>query len=109
MDGVSLINMEMSKKEAKEYTQPEPSDAPKYPWGLCINLNDDSLEKLGLDKLPSVETEVTIIAKAVVSSTRESQTQGGETERSLELQITDMKLGGIDVLAGATDKLYDNN
>jgi hypothetical protein len=101
----SLINMTMSAEEAKEETQPKAADAPKYPWGLCITLNDDSLEKLGLDKLPAVETEVMIIAKAVVSRFSEYQTQGGESERSLDLQITDMQItaGGSDVLG----KLYD--
>lgn len=101
----SLINMEMSKEEAKEETQPSPADAPKYPWGLCITLNDDSLEKLGVDSLPEVETEVTIVAKAQVSRTSAYQSNGGEAERSMELQITDMQLGGIgpsvaDVLYG---------
>lgn len=100
----SLINMEMSKKEAEEYTKPTPDDGPKYPWGLCITLNDDSLKKLGVDELPSVDTEVTIVAKAQVSRISDSQTQGGESNRSMDLQITDMQVGLKDE---AASKLYD--
>jgi hypothetical protein len=99
----SLINMEMSKEEAKEYTEPKASEGPKYPWGLCLTLNDDSLKKLGIDKMPSVETEVTIIAKAVVSGTRENQTQGGDSQASIDLQITDMTLS---TESDAASKLY---
>jgi len=98
--------MEMSKEEAKEYNNgPSPEEAPKYPWGLCIQLNDESLKKLGVDKLPQAGTEVTIIAKAQVSRVSENQTQGGESEASMELQITDMTMstGADDLLS----KLYD--
>lgn len=107
MANVSLINMKQSAEEAKEYTEPKAADAPKYPWGLCITLNDDSLEKLGIDNLPAVDTEVTVIAKATVSRTSEYQTQGGESERSLDLQITDMQVGvDSDLLGRAVGALY---
>jgi hypothetical protein len=103
-----LTNMQMSAEETKEYTQPEPADAPKYPWGLCISLDDGSLEKLGVDELPKVDAEVTIVAKATVTSVRESQTQGGESERNVELQITDMQIGGLktDLAEQTAKKLY---
>lgn len=104
----SLINMQQSAEEAKEYTQPSVEDAPKYPWGLCITLNDDSLEKLGVKTLPGVDTEVTIVAKAVVTSVRENQTQGGESEASMDLQITDMQVSGLDtdLMSKTADMLY---
>jgi hypothetical protein len=104
--GTTLINMQQSAEEAKEYAQPSVEDAPKYPWGLCITLNDDSLDKLGVKGLPAGGTEVTIIAKATVSRTSENQTQSGETERSLDLQITDMRLN-----TGSSDakSMYPNS
>lgn len=104
----SLINMQQSAEEVKEYTQPKPEDAPKYPWGLCITLNDDSLERLGVTALPAVDAEVTIVAKATVSRTSEYQTQGGESERSCDLQITDMQVEGLeaDLLGRAAEMLY---
>lgn len=100
----SLINMQQSTEEVKEYV----ADAPKYPWGLCITLNDDSLDKLGVKTLPSVETTVTIVAKATVSRISENQTQGGEADRSMDLQITDMQIDGLeaDLLGRAAEMLY---
>ncbi len=92
----SLINMQSSAEEAKEYVQPSAEDAPKYPWGLCVTLDDDSLEKLGVSSLPAVGTEVTIMAKAIVTAARENATQGGESEASVDLQITDMRVDGMD-------------
>jgi hypothetical protein len=104
----SLINMEMSKEEAKEYSAPSESEAPKYPWGLCLTLNDDSLEKLGVKTLPAAGSVVTITAKATVSGIRETQTQGGDSEASMDLQITDMTIDGIDtdLMGRAQEKLY---
>lgn len=103
----TLINMKMDAEEVKEQTNPTAQDAPKYPWGLCITLNDDTLEKLGIDKLPEVNTEVRIVAKAEVTSVRTWQTQGGEDESTVELQITDMQVSGMDTGTGAM--LYDKS
>ena len=104
----SLINMTLSAEEVKEETQPPTADAPKYPWGLCLTLNDDTLEKLGVKTLPAVGTVVTIVAKAQVSSIRDYQTQGSDSEASIDLQITDMQVDGLDVdlLGRAADLLY---
>lgn len=104
----SLINMQQTAAEAKEYTEPSIADAPKYPWGLCITLSNDSLKKLGVKAMPAAGTVVTIVAKAEVAGTRETQTQGGETESSMDLQITDMQVDGldVDVLGRAAEMLY---
>lgn len=103
---MALINMQMSKEEAKEYSQPTELDAPQYPYGLCIDLNDDSLEKLGLTQLPTVGSEMMIQAKVVVTSVSSNQTQGGEAEARASLQITDMELVGKDTSKSAASKLY---
>lgn len=85
-----LTSMELSAAEAKQETSPE-YEAPKYPWGLCIDLDEDSLKKLGITALPEVGSNMSIIAKAEVQSASESQRQGDKEKRmSLSLQITDM-------------------
>jgi hypothetical protein len=91
----SLINMENTSAEAEEQVSPT-ADAPKYPWGLCISLNDESLEKLGVKTLPAVGTDVTIIAKATVSGTSEFSTEGEGSRASMDLQITDLQVDGMD-------------
>ena len=104
----SLINMETTPQEAREMVKPTPADAPKYPWGLQICLNDDSLEKLGVKTLPAAGTEVTIVAKAVVAGTSERQTEGEGTKASMDLQITDLQIDGLDrdVFNRAAEMLY---
>ena len=104
----TLISMETTAQEAKEYTQPSVADAPKYPWGLNICLSDDSLDKLGVKTLPAVGTEVTIVAKAIVASTSENATEGSGTRSSMDLQITDMQLDGLnaDLFGRAAEMLY---
>jgi hypothetical protein len=83
-----------AKEEAKEMSV-APS-VPKYPYGLCISLDDDSLKKLGLDgDLPAVgETmQFTAIARVTSASMHEREaTDGGKAEQCcrVELQITDM-------------------
>lgn len=89
-----MINMKMSPKEAKEYTEPSASEAPEYPYGLSIDLSDESLAKLGITDLPKVGAEMVINARVVVTSTSSYETQGGEPDKRVCLQITDMELAG---------------
>jgi hypothetical protein len=91
-----MVNMQMSAEEAKEETDPSPDDAPRYPWGLCIDLDDDALAKLGITTLPAVGSTMTLQASVTVSRTGAYQTQGSEKEMSLGLQITDMALSSAD-------------
>lgn len=42
----SMVDMKMDSKEKEEYNTPSP---PTYPYGLCISLCEDELEKLNLD------------------------------------------------------------
>ncbi len=90
---MAQIDMTMSKEEAKEQMEPTASDAPKYPWGLSISLDDDSLKKLGITALPAVGTKMTLNATVEVCSTSQYSDQEGEAEVSMSLQITAMELG----------------
>lgn len=88
-----MVNMKMSAEEAKEYSGlVSEANAPEYPYGLMIDLNDDSLEKLGIKDLPAVGAEMTLMARVVVTRVSSNQTQGGEAEACVGLQITDMEL-----------------
>lgn len=89
-----MINMKMSKEEAKEYTAvPDPGNAPEYPYGLRLSLDDDALEKLGITELPKVGTVMVLQARVEVCGTSAYSTQDKESEASVSLQITDMELG----------------
>lgn len=99
---MALISMKMSKEEAKEESQPSSKDMPQYSYGLCLNLDDDAIEKLGLDDSLNVGDEVMITAKAVVTSKSGYQTMVGDAENSLGLQITDMEISGSTSKAAKT-------
>lgn len=101
---MTMVNMRMSNEEAKEYAQPEAGDAPEYPYGLCLDLDDDALEKLGINSLPAVGAVMTITARVFVKSTSAYNTQGGESESRISLQITDMEIGGA--ATNAASMLY---
>lgn len=91
---MALVNMKMSPKEAKEEVglATDAADAPEYPWGLTIDLCDESLTQLGITTLPAVGTKLSLQALVTVTRVSASETQGGTPSRSVGLQITDMAL-----------------
>jgi hypothetical protein len=108
---MGLVNMQMSAEEAREEVSCEPSDdgdLPKYPYGLTINLDDETLAKLGITQLPTVGTAMTLTARVEVCGTSQYQDRKGESEASLSLQITDMELSGAAESSGqnAATMLY---
>lgn len=85
-----MISLKISKKDDKEEmneAEPVGSVGNRYPWGTRINLDNDSLDKLGIVKLPTVGDKIMIEGKCEVISVRQS-----EDGKSVELQITDMDL-----------------
>lgn len=87
----TLKSMKMSKREAKAANSPMPAegDEPRYPWGLTLHLNEESLDKLGEDKLPAMGAEVLMYAKVKVTGIAMSESNNGKA-RSVSLQITAM-------------------
>lgn len=103
-----MINMKTSKEEAQEQMQPTAADAPEYPYGLTICLDEESMAKLGITELPKVGTQMQITALVTVCSTSQYSTQGGEDESNLSLQITDMEISGTP-RKDTTAVLYGNS
>lgn len=90
-----MINLRMTKKEATDQlgaVPADPKDAPLYPYGTSLRLDDETLLKLGLSELPAVGAKFTLHAVVEVTGVRSSQRQG-EQDSSLDLQVTDMELG----------------
>lgn len=61
-----------------------------YPWGLCINLDNETLKKLGATPQP-VGSEVMITARAIIKSTSSRESEDG-ARHDASLQITDMAI-----------------
>jgi|SRR5215475_7722495 len=95
-----MIDMARTPEEIKEKTEemtaPMPLKVPQYPYGLCISLDDDSLEKLGLaGDLPDVGDilEVYVTAKVTCASKTENIDPATNQPKScsrIELQIVGM-------------------
>ena len=89
-----LVSMKKTNKKARKapMEMSAPSSDETYPWGLSLELNEESLDKLSIDDLPKVGKEVTIMAKARVTSVSERDSTEGGKSRSVSLQITKMAL-----------------
>lgn len=99
--------MKMAAEERGEYTgQAIEVKEPVYPYGLSIDLDDGSMEKLGITALPKVGTEMMITAKVVVKSVSSNQYEGSDAESRMCLQITDMEIGGENKKQDKAESLY---
>lgn len=85
-----LKNMRLTEKESKGSEVAD--EAPRFPYGLSIHLDEDSISKLELGETPDVGKEMTLVATVKVESKSENETMGGKKERSVSLQITEMSL-----------------
>lgn len=67
----------------------------KYPYGLTLRLEEDSLEKLGIDdeSLPNAGDELTFSIKARVTDVSSRERADGDDTCCVELQVTKMKKG----------------
>lgn len=86
---MEMKSMKVDPESAQE-SMPMAVTPPPYPYGLCLSLDDDTCDNLGITDLPAVGTEVMIQAKAIVTAAGVGSDGGGEMQKRLELQITDM-------------------
>ena len=99
-----MINMKQAP-EKEEMPGEYEYDEPAYPYGLCITLDAEQLEKLGITALPKVGSTMMIKAKAYVKSTGAYETQGGN-DMTMSLQITDMEISGEDRQQSQAEAMY---
>lgn len=88
----ALVDMAYTKAELKEEKKEmsvgyngQPS---AYPWGLCIRLEANELEKLGMTQLPAIGELIHLQAVAKVTSVSQSATEDRDEQRCVSLQIT---------------------
>ena len=90
-----MKSMKLDKKEKKQAVEPAMAEAPDYPYGLSVHLNNDSLDKLEVKKLPSVGDTFEVRARAEVRSVSASDSGSGKN-REISLQITDMEIASAE-------------
>lgn len=82
-------------------------EGPKYPYGLQITLNEDSLRALGITDLPKVGSKMKIEGMVEVCETNQNETISGKNYRCLGLQITDMDLSAEKAKKPSKEVMYD--
>lgn len=105
-----MINMARTPAEVKEQLKDYPASVgegsapsvPSYPWGLSVSLEEESLEKLGMNKrMPAVGETLQVVCMMRVTSVSESESERSDGTKNscsrVELQITDMGLPMVDV------------
>lgn len=106
---MKLTSMRLSQREQEAKAEPASvvADKPRYPWGLGLHLDDETLEKLGISELPKVGKTLMISARVDVTGAMEQEMEGAGKHRTAQLQITDMAIGPDEGEGGdAAEKLY---
>lgn len=99
-----LINMQ-KQPEREEMPGQLELDEPMYPECLVFKLESDQLERLRMTTLPEIGTEMMVHAKVFVKAISSSDTFEGK-DMSVELQITDIELSGVDRSQYIASMLY---
>lgn len=88
-----MKSMMLSEKDLKEEMIEEGSimEKTRYPYGLCIHIDDEMFSRLEVKEIPKVGDEFMILAKAVVKGVRK-ELNSEISDTSMDLQITDMDL-----------------
>jgi hypothetical protein len=95
-----MVDMGQTPEEIKKDVSPMPAmeapSAPTYPYGLCISLTENELEKLGLEgDMPEIGELVHLMGMAKVTSVSEHERElpDGTKKRCcrVELQIVALK------------------
>lgn len=107
---MKLTNMALSADEQDEYSMLCCDEGVnKYPYGLCLHLDSDQCNKLGLtDQLP-VGTIVMVHALAIVQRTSTALEKDGDDKGpdiTMDLQITDMGVEPQGTATDAASRLY---
>lgn len=95
---MSLVSMKRKPEKKDDGDKdgaccPSTSDyeRPDYPWGTRLTLEGEQLEALGLaNAMPALGTRMDMIAVVEVVGSHSESVDGGNPQRRLELQITEM-------------------
>lgn len=105
-----LVNLKMTASEQKKQMAPiaTQSDGDRYPYGLSIALDSDTIDKLDVDDDLTAGDTVVLLGKATVRSVSTSDSESGKS-RTVSLQITDLCLetGEETDLGAVAARLYD--
>jgi len=87
-----MVSVRLKKKKNTHNAHEVGHEEPKFPFGLRIHLEEETIEKLGMKDLPEVGGEMMLNAKVTVDSVSSHETEEDGETRSISLQITEMEL-----------------
>jgi len=101
-----MIDLKISEMEKKEEAMPESVlDTSNYPYGLRINLDPKTMQKLNMG-IPSVGQKMKLICEAEVISVYAENKRGDEREICSGLQITAMEVAKKEAEIPAAAAIY---
>ena len=104
---MKLHSMKLSTQEQEKVAESVAVERPRYPWGLGLHLDSETLEKLGIG-LPEVGKSLMLQARVSVTGAMEQESEGSGKQRTAQLQITDLGIGPDEGEGqSAADRLYD--
>ena len=89
-----MIDLKQSKSAREKHTSPKMiGESDRYPYGLSVSLDHDSVEKLGLHKKPpKVGSKVHLHSHAHVKSHDITHGEDGKPRHRIELQLQKMAI-----------------
>jgi len=102
---MKLVNMKRTTKANKIQDIPSTGEREKYPYGLEITLETESLNKLGISLLDyKIGGEVNIVAKGKVERISQSE-ELGRDRKTMGIQITHLSLdtGKLDEIKASAE------
>lgn len=93
----TFISMKLTKAEMKEEkAETSMPYSSEYPWGLQISLDESSLKKLGITKLPGVGDQLSFDIQCKVTSVSANDSEETGERQNVSMQITDMCVEDMD-------------
>ena len=108
MVDLAYTDSELSERSPKVSDMPTDYKGPKYPWGLNLSLESDSLKKLGKSVSDfKVGTRVPITIMAEVSNVSMSENSDGSKHECVGLLCADLEFPSAKQSdSEAAEKLY---
>jgi hypothetical protein len=103
-----MKDMKLKEEQAEAETlEAQEHIKPRYPYGLSLELNNESLEILK-KKYSDFEAEEEFILKARVKVTSTScyETMGSESQSCVRLQITELEMNQENYIEKRANKIY---
>ena len=91
------------RKAERESSVFSVEDKPSYPHGIRLELDEETVAKLGLTDVPEVGDMMNVIGRAEVITVRKEEGRGDDHSFSITLQLQE-----LDVSAESKEKMVSN-